>query len=74
MDVFVQGDANRHRFVMGTSAQDHVLVLPECLRSSMAGFDAGTMLSLTFTQSNGKLRPGRKVTSTYEAVRYNCTA
>lgn len=74
MDVVVQGDTNRHRFVMGTSGQDHLLVMPECLRSSMAGFDAGTMLSLTFTQSNGKLNPGPKVTSTYEAIRYNCDA
>ena len=72
MDVFVQSDAKRHRFVMGTASQDHVLELPECLRSSMAGFDAGTMRSLTFTQSHGRLTPGAKVVSTYEAIRFTC--
>ena len=72
MDVFVQNDAKRHRFVMGTASQDHVLQLPECLRSSMAGFDAGTMRSLTFTQSHGKLTPGAKVVSAYEAIRFTC--
>lgn len=72
MDVLVQSDEKRHRFVMGTSAQDHVLELPECLRSSMAGFDSATMRSLTFTQSHGALKPGAKVISTYSAIHFTC--
>ena len=72
MDVFVQGDPNRRRFVMGTAGQDHLLVLPECLRSTMAGFDTGTVRALTFTQSRGQLRPGASISARYSAIRFRC--
>lgn len=74
MDVLVQDDPNRHRFVMGTSEQDHVLILPACLQNRMGGFDTGTMRSLLFTSSHGAPKPGAAVTATYEAIRFDCSA
>ena len=74
MDVFVAGDPNRRRFVSGTSTQDHLLVLPACLRDQLAGFDSSTMRSLTFSRSRGRLVPGAKVEATYDAISFNCAA
>ncbi len=74
MDVFVAGDPNRHRFVTGTANQDHLVVLPSCLRDQMAGFDTATARSLTFTQSRGRLVPGSTVEATYDAIIFDCTA
>ncbi len=73
-DVVVQGDPKQHRFVMGTAGQDHLLVFPECLRSTMPGFDTGTMLSLTFTQSRGRVQAGASMKAKYSAFRFRCDA
>ncbi len=74
MDVFVAGDPNRRRFVTATSQQDHVLIVPTCLRDQLAGFDTATMRSLTFTHSRGRLVPGATVKATYEAITFDCSA
>ena len=74
MDVFVAGDPNRRRFVTATSQQDHVLIVPTCLRDQLAGFDTAPIRSLTFTQSRGRLVPGATVAATYEAITFDCAA
>ena len=71
-NVSVLDDPMLHRFVTGTAGQDHLLVLPTCLRDQLAGFDSATMRSLTF--GRGSRRPGASFTGTYEAISYNCNA
>jgi hypothetical protein len=73
-DVVVQNDPRRHRFIIGTARQDHMLVLPVCLQDQMAGFDSATMRSLTFRRGSGKARPGAPFTATYDAILYDCDA
>ena len=74
MDVFVAGDPNRRRFVTATSRQDHLLIVPTCLRDQLAGFDTATMRSLTFTHSRGRLVTGAKIEATFDAIAFDCTA
>ena len=74
MDVFVAGDPNRRRFVTATSGQDHLLIMPTCLRDQLAGFDTATMRSLTFTQSRGRLVPGARIEAAFDAITFDCSA
>ena len=74
MDVFVAGNPNRRRFVSATSGQDHLLIVPTCLRDQLAGFETATMRSLTFTHSRGRLVPGATVEATFDAITFDCTA
>ncbi len=74
MDVFIAGDPNRRRFVTGTATQDHLLVLPTCLRDQLAGFDTSITRSLTFSRSRGRVVSGSKFEATFDAITFDCTA